>query len=71
MGTVGFMSERKKKETDRSKDRHLPSRQMRVRKRLADALDRLAERNDSTAPSEANRAIRELLEREGLWPLKD
>jgi len=51
-------------------DRHKPSRQVRVNPKLAAALDKLAARNATTAPIEANRAIRELLERESLWPPK-
>lgn len=49
-------------------DRHKPARQIRVNPKLAAALDMLAERNATSAPIEANRAIREMLQRENLWP---
>jgi hypothetical protein len=41
---------------------------LRVRKRFADLLDVLAERMQTNATQELNRAVREILEREGLWP---
>lgn len=52
----------------KSSDRHKPSKQVRLRKSLADQLEVLAERNATTVPEEVNRAVRLLLEREGLWP---
>jgi hypothetical protein len=55
----------------RKGDRHKPSRMMRISERLAELLDGLAERNVSSAPAEANRLIREGLERMGLWPPPD
>lgn len=51
-------------------DRHKDSHPVRVRRVLADQLKILAERNVTTVPDEVNRAVRELLEREGLWPPK-
>lgn len=53
---------------DRKNDRHKPSRMMRIAERLAEVLDELAERNATTAPAEANRLIREGLEKLGMWP---
>lgn len=67
MGTIGIMAEKKPPKSRRG-DRHKPSRHIRVHQLLAQQLDVLAARNASTAPQEANRAIRELLERAGLWP---
>ncbi len=64
------MATKKDKPKSRNGDRHKPSRHVRVHHALAEALDRLATRNATTAPQEANRAIRELLEKEGLWPPK-
>jgi predicted transcriptional regulator len=49
-------------------DRHKPARLIRVKPPLAEQLDVLAERNTTSTTAEANRAIRELLEREKLWP---
>jgi hypothetical protein len=52
-------------------DRHKPSRMVRIRERLAQVLEQLAERNDTDVTEEANRAIREHLEQIGMWPPKD
>lgn len=49
-------------------DRHKPSKQSRVRKSLVAPLEELAERNATSFPEEVNRAVREYLERNGLWP---
>ncbi len=49
-------------------DRHKPSRMTRIRGRLADQLQKLVDRNETDFTSEVNRAVRELLEREQLWP---
>ena len=68
MSTIGFMA---KKPAQPKKDRHKPSKQYRVKKQLARLLDRLAERRASSGPEEVNRAVRELLEREGLWPQEE
>jgi hypothetical protein len=53
---------------EKRKDRHKPSRMVRIKERLARQLDHLVERNESSVTSEVNRALRELLEREKLWP---
>jgi hypothetical protein len=55
----------------RSGDRHRPSRHIRIPERLAKFLDQAAERNFTTAPQEAVRAIREYLERLGILPQDD
>lgn len=49
-------------------DRHKPARMTRVREILAVQLDKLVERNATDFAEEVNRAVRELLIREGLWP---
>jgi hypothetical protein len=56
-----------RRQTATRRDRK-PSRQMRIRGVYLQPLDALAKRNGTTPPQEANRAIRELLEREQLWP---
>lgn len=56
------------KRDKRKGDRHKPGRAVRVRLALLPYLDMLAARTASTAPEVVNRAVRELLEREGLWP---
>lgn len=58
-----------KKKPDRASDRHKPGRQMRVQPLFALSLDVLAACNGTTAPQETNRGVRELLIREGLYPL--
>lgn len=67
LSTVECMAD--KKQTGRGGDRHKPGRQMRVQPLFALALDVLAACNGTTAPQEANRGARELLIREGLYPL--
>ena len=47
------------------------ARQMRVRGPLAAGLDVLAQRRATDSTEELNRAVRELLEREGLWPPRE
>lgn len=49
-------------------DRHKPSRMIRIRQVLAKQLDLIAERDAEDVTSLANRAVREFLERQGLWP---
>jgi hypothetical protein len=49
-------------------DRHKPSRMVRVKAALATQLEALAARNATSLAQEVNRAVRELLVREGLWP---
>ncbi len=51
-----------------STDRHKPSRMVRVRESLAAQLDLVAEENATDLTEEVNRAIREMLVREGKWP---
>lgn len=55
----------------KSNDRHKPSRMTRVREVLAVQLDKLSKRNATGFTEEVNRAVRELLTREGLWPPPD
>ena len=43
-------------------------RPVRINPALAAQADILAKRNATTAPIEINRALRELLQRENLWP---
>lgn len=52
-------------------DQHKPSRMVRIRERLAAQLDLIARRNETSVTDEVNRAVRELLQREGLWPPAD
>lgn len=52
----------------KKKDTHKPSRLVRVKAVLIDPLETLAEHKATSVPDEVNRAVRELLEREGLWP---
>lgn len=66
-----LMAKKKSKpsgEEERSKDRHKPHRMGRVRGRLSRQLELLCERNQTDFTEEVNRAVREMLEREGLWP---
>lgn len=71
MSTLGTMTPKKKPGRPRSKDRHKPGRQVRIRQALVVQVDKLAERNATTPPEEVNRLIREGLERAGLWPPTD
>lgn len=59
-----------KKTTGKSTDRHKPRRMVGIRHQFAASLDALCERNGTDATEEVNRAIRELLIREELYPLK-
>jgi len=65
MGQNAVMS---KKKPASSTDRHKPARMVRVRQQLADQLEILADRRATDITEEVNRAVRELLERENLWP---
>jgi len=60
-----LMANRKRKTTV---DRHKPSRQIRLNLRLSVQVEKLADRNATSVTQEVNRAVRELLEREKLWP---
>ncbi|HEY7330143.1 MAG TPA: hypothetical protein VH592_21075 [Gemmataceae bacterium] len=62
------MGSRKKKSDS---DRHKPARQIRLNIRLAAQLEKLAHRNATSVPQEVGRAVREMLEREKLWPPPD
>lgn len=53
---------------DENRDRHKPARMTRIRLSLALQVDALSQRNASDFAEEVNRAVRELLQREGLWP---
>lgn len=53
---------------DPEKDRHKASKPTRIRPRLAQQLEDLAERRETDVTTEVNRAVREMLEREHLWP---
>ena len=44
------------------------NRKFKVRKPLLDRLDQLAERNATDVTELVNQAVRELLERAGMWP---
>ncbi len=55
----------KKKKTD---DTHKPSRMVRVKEVLAAQLDEIVQENASSFTDEVNRAVREMLVREGRWP---
>lgn len=61
--TTSGMARKKTKPDDRRS-----GRPVRVRDELAEALDRLAERNADDFTGEVNRLIREGLERAGMWP---
>jgi hypothetical protein len=47
-----------------------PTKGVRIRLALFDAALALGKRNETSATTEINRAVRELLAREGLWPPK-
>ena len=49
-------------------DRHKPAKLVRIKPRLAAQAEVLAERLESDFTKVVNDAIREKLEREGLWP---
>jgi hypothetical protein len=57
-----------KKQPSPSGDRHKPNRLARVRKVLADQAEILAGRLVIDFTDVVNLAVRELLERHGLWP---
>jgi hypothetical protein len=63
-------NERKKKEPpkDRHANKALP---LRMHPLMRKQLDKLALKNATKATEEARRAIRLLLESEGLWPVAD
>jgi hypothetical protein len=57
-----------KKKGGTSGDRHKPGRMVRIKQALAAQLERLAASNATNLTQEVNRAVRELLAREGYWP---
>ena len=60
---------RKKSEKNHeSGDRHLPFKQTRVREQLAIALEKFCEKKAMSFPQAVNQAVREMLEKEGMWP---
>lgn len=64
--TIDCMS--KQKSDKRRGDRHAAGRQMRIKQAVVDILDELARENETSAPQEAHRLLREGLTREGRWP---
>lgn len=60
----------KKRSTGMNEDRHKPSRMVRLRERLAAELDKVADVKATSITELVNQAVREYLEREGLWPPK-
>lgn len=64
MRNIAFMATK----DPRKGDRHKPGQQVRVRSAYIPQLKKLAEVRVTSVPEEVNRAIRELLQREGLWP---
>lgn len=67
-----YMAKKKSTEQrkdDRKGDRHkMPARLLRMRDSMWDALDALAERLGTDATHEMRNAVRERLEKFGLWP---
>lgn len=64
----GRMAKKKPDAHGEKRDRHKPSRMLRIPKILIDQLDALALKNVTNPTQEAIRAIREYLERNNLWP---
>lgn len=62
--TIGRMS----KPSKQSRDRHKPSRMVRLPVILTAPLDEVAEENVTDLTTEVKRAVREYLERLGKWP---
>ncbi len=61
-----LMSDRK---PSKSRDRRVtPKRMIRVHETLCSLLQKVADRRLTDLTAEVERAVRELLEREGLWP---
>lgn len=52
-------------------DRHKKSKMVRIRQRLAEQAEILAQRQVTDVTEIVNDALRERLEREGLWPPPD
>lgn len=51
-------------------DRHKPRKMVGIRKQFIEPLEQLAEDNGTKVTDEVNRAVRELLEREGRYKPK-
>jgi hypothetical protein len=60
-----LMPRRKKSDTDRHLTR---TTTLRFRPELREALEELSDRNATNLNDEIRRAVREYLQREGLWP---
>jgi predicted transcriptional regulator len=58
---------RRDAQADKVNDRHKPSFMVRVPMAFADGLDEMVERNVSDRTEEVKTAIREYLQRHGLW----
>lgn len=58
------------KPTKKTEDRHKPSRMVRIPERMAVQLEKLAESRENTISDEVRTAVREFLERAGMWPPK-
>jgi hypothetical protein len=58
----------RKPEKKPAKDRRKPGYPVRIRYRMSLQMKIVAERNDSSLAEEVNIAVRERLERLGLWP---
>lgn len=63
--TIGSMTRRKQ---SKMPDRHKPSRMIRIPERMAEQAELLAERNATSITEVAKTALREYLEKLGLWP---
>ncbi len=70
MLTIDHMAKNKPTDSTSKPDRHKVNRMARVRERLAVQLDLVAAERDTDFTEEVNRAVREMLEREGKWPPK-
>lgn len=55
-------------EAPAKKEQRKPTRWARIRLTIAKQVDVLVEKNSSDFTEEVNRAVREYLERQGLWP---
>jgi hypothetical protein len=54
----------------KEEDRHKPSRMVRLPERMARALEEFAKGRENTLADEVRTAVREYLERNGMWPPK-
>lgn len=67
VATISRMSKSK----DEKQKPKAASEQVRIKTVFTELLEVLAKRRVTSVPEEANRACRELLEREGLWPPRE